>query len=1559
MLLWVLLALVVVTGAGIGVLSWLSPPQQPAVLPVAITTNPNGGPTAWFEQDRAVLAGGELLGRPLDDWAANPNRDQIRLRFRALAKAQRSRPVVVYLAAPASVDDAGGVFLRPADNLGDHPRNRLSLAELLAAFKDCPAKHRLLILNLTQPTDEPLFAQTQSELSSAVFKTLEASADSGRLCLVSCSPGQAPLASAELGHTLFGFYLEVGLHGAADGWTGATPDSRITVVELAAFLRSKVGEWASTTTATQQTPVLVGSAEDFVLHAVARSEDTSEPSLAGIDFPDWLRTNWPRADSIRRAPWAFRKARTALLAAERDLLAGKPSGEVQHDLESQLSAAEQLATALTNTTNPDPLPTLASTFPGYALPDPTILNELRAAARQFDTRPPAPTPGPGEKPAAEPPVPAEFEPFKAKPHPLVAAAAFLVLAEDPAPSATRVKGLNQLLSLQSPLPKFAETVLIRRLANLATTPGFAWSAERAALALQTARAFEDAAAQPGVHTLARLAIDTAYGLRADAEAVLFSPGYAPVEEASRRLRLAEAAARKLRDAADQFLAAKVTWESAVETLAAATPLVNARTVDLAAGERLAPAVRRLGELLAPPRQEFTVRQVGAFLVPVLTPDSYGVDTFASLASELERETGSVRAALGEFTRPLQAAALAKLRTQAETNDAGPPVVKELDSLLASPLLAVSDRASLWNLRAGITRRLATDAYRKDTTEREAIRKELARPPVANPREVGTTPAAESEAVTRQTKWTLALLRAGGLDEVAITALEAEFTKLASNPVALADRLRRLWMEEIPLQTMKPEPPPVCLTRLLPVSPAAAFLDQPARNPDTELYTVAVRRMWVWQAQRFAYEAGEADTADGSYQFASAAARVCALVTRTDPVGLLAIEPANAPKLTPERPTADLHLNLRLTGNVQPPVRVSALSPATGWLKVTPPTEASPPPLREYPLTLMVSAGDNPVAFPEARGVLIEATAGSRTYHRRVPVSLDDISSLLHLLIRTPGQVPTFAREIKLRPDGHPYPYQLLLANPTPRDRKVIVKLVGLNREMEVSVQAKKSVPLVFPAPPAVAPPLPPVAPQPGQAPPPPDLGIPVPGDELKLELLNPANRDDVLQTLRVPVSVANPADYLRVTEPVFLPATGTKKNRLSITVVPGEIPPGGPCTVRLGFPEDRNPELVVRDGSLIGPVSRGGPSLVLYAENLFLPGPGATRVWVTVDADGVERVLTYTASLPSLGETVRLTPVGEPRVYVKVAPVATGTAPLPVTLEVDNAPPGATLELLVGTAKDDSSPVIADLTHPVPTAKDIVARLNFDPKGETFLLTGSIKDHETKLSVKRLVGKRVLEARLLDRNGKELASHRVNVIFDGTPPRNVRFLDLPPKARKDQPLAVRATCDPTISGIKEVKFFIGKPQGESPPATPPPVAGRLFDERANEWRGAIPVEGQKGAVLVGVQFVTNAGLAAIATQEVELVDAAELNKPEPGSITGKLVEGTRPQGGIVVYLSVDKKTEKAKVTTKPDGTFTFEGLAPGTYYLLALKDSTGREAKQEVVVKAGEPTNLTLELLLK
>ncbi len=744
------------------------------------------------------------------------------------------------------------------------------------------------------------------------------------------------------------------------------------------------------------------------------------------------------------------------------------------------------------------------------------------------------------------------------------------------------------------------------------------------------------------------------------------------------------------------------------------------------------------------------------------------------------------------------------------------------------------------------------------------------------------------------------------------------------------------------------PPPSAVPVAAPRFAGLPQSDPPGPNRD------AAHALWAWHAARFEYEARESDGMD--YAFALAAARACRAAAGSGGDRYLEVTPAAPPRLTLDRPSSSLRVNLRAVGAPQPEARVRVLSPADGWVTVGAPTQVALDPLREVSASFAIAAGDNPVSFRDAKGVLLEAEAGGRTYHRRVPVSVDDITDRLMLFARTaPGQPPVSLREIRVRPNGTQQPYQLLLANPTPKDRKVFVRLAGLSREVEVTVPAGKTAPLLFPAPPPV--PTPPG--QPAQTPPA-DEGVALKSDELVLELFDAADRDAVKQTIRVPVAVANPADYLRITDPVFQPASGARPNRLSITVVPGDIPPGGPLTARLGFPEKRNPGLVVRDGNLTGPVSAGGSPLTLYAENLALPGPGANDVWVTVSADGVERVLTYFASLPSLGETVRLAPVGAPRVFVKVENVATGTAPLPVTLVVDNAPPGATLEFVIGTAASKDAPVVADLTQRIPTPKDAAARVKFDPKGEMLILTGFIRDHEPKLPVELLVGKRVLEARLLDRVGKELATHRADVTFDGTPPKNVQFLDPPARARKDQPLAVRAMCDPTISGIKEVKFFVGRPQGKTLPQNPPPISGKLFDEATNEWRCAIPVEGLKGTVTVGVQFTTNAGLASDPVMfDVELVDAADLNKPEPGKIAGTVIELRLPQKDRAVFLYDDKKVPKDKKITNAAGTFEFPNLVPGTYYLFTENDYSNAEAMLPVEVKPGETKTVTLEVLLR
>lgn len=1538
-LLVVLLILMTLAGVGIGLLYWLSPPREVVVLPVSITTDPReGGPVPWGEQDRAALASLNLLGRPLDDASANPSRDQIRLRFAALAKTPRPQPVVIHLAAPASVDGTGGVYLLPADPSGDSPRNRLTLAELLAAVRDCPARHKLLILNLTQPAEDPLFVPPSGDLSAAIFSTLESVPDGNRLVLVACGPGQTPFASPELGRSVFSFYLEAGLKGAASD----DRDGRVSVRELASFVRTRVNRWAMENRGVAQAPVLVGTTPDFVLRANPSGSGTEEKAVGEIAYPDWLKAAWESLDRWRTdgrahsAQWAFRQARSALLAAERDLHAGRNADDVKRALEQRLKDADQLAASLRAVPTPNPLPTLAAVFPGYVLLEPALIEQLRTAAIAVESKPPAPPAKPDEKPAET--LPPEFDAFKTKPHPLLAAAAFLVLAEDHDVSPGRVKLFAKLLAMQSPQIQFAEVLLIRRLAALADQSALSpWSGERAALALQTARFLEDTATQLDVIAYAKPALDEAYRLRAEAEAVLFAPGYASPEDATKRLRAAENAARVVKLAADRLHAATATRDDAVLWLAGATPLVNSGVVNTTDAIAVADAVAKLNAAL--PRRD----------------QSFTASDFTDRVPDWDRLASNVRGALAIANRLLTADSLAALRRRAGAADAGPAMLRELDAILASPLVPAAERVALWNARSEFARRLCGITLQKDTTDDEAFRNGLPRPLAIEPTSEELADPALAE---RRARWSAAILRGGGMDTPSSLKIEEELKRAIRDRFAFTDRLRRLWLEDAPAPVSRGTATPA-LAAILPVSPPTTRLDQATSNPLSIRRREAAQRLWAWQTARFEYEARDpADPGPGvtGVPFAVGAAKSCATAANVSGFPYVEITPAAMPRLTFEKPNGDLKLNLRTIG-APTSAKVQALTPADEWLKPVPSTTATLDPIRESMLSLPLAAGSKPTSHPSSLGVLVEAEVDfngeCRVFHRRVPVSLRTLANRVDLLIRTdPKAAPQSLSAFRVRPNGIPGAYQLVLFNPSPLPQKVIARLAGLNREtVPLTLEPNKPMPLVFAS---TAPPTPP--PLPNTAAVPDDGFRPLNDGALTLELLDPADKESILQTFVLPVAVADPASYLRVSDAVFSPGGDGRRNQLSMTVVPGDIPSSAACPVKMMFPPEFNRGLVVRDGSQAGSVVNAGKPVKLYTENIAFPSPVGAKVTVTLSADGVERVFTYSAALPTLGETVRLQSVTNPQVRVNAVEYAPGNVPLPVTLEVDNPPTGAKLELLVGTAKDNASPVSADLTLPIPTARARVVKFRFDPKGETFELAGSLVDHKPVLPVELLTGKRALEARLLTANGELVAKDRVYVVFDGNTPTDVHFLDLPPRAAKGQPLAVRATCAPTVSGIKEVKFFVGKPNKSELPASPAPVPGV---GEGGDWRATLQMPDTKGIVTVGVKFTTYAGLSTIETQEIDLADAAELNRPAPGAIAGKLTENRIVQPGATVFLYDAKGNPLAKATTKDDGTFAFKDLPPGSYYLFSEKITTNRQVKDQVDVKPGETTAKELELYLK
>src|SRR5205814_4527055 len=115
-----------------------------------------------------------------------------------------------------------------------------------------------------------------------------------------------------------------------------------------------------------------------------------------------------------------------------------------------------------------------------------------------------------------------------------------------------------------------------------------------------ARELEDAASRPEVVAFARAALDDAYRKRADAEAVLFAPGFAPPEEADRRLKLAADSAGQLKAFADQLRTATAAHAEATVWLTGAPPVVEAGLVPLPVALRFADATRELADALARP-----------------------------------------------------------------------------------------------------------------------------------------------------------------------------------------------------------------------------------------------------------------------------------------------------------------------------------------------------------------------------------------------------------------------------------------------------------------------------------------------------------------------------------------------------------------------------------------------------------------------------------------------------------------------------------------------------------------------------------------------------------------------------------------------------------------------------------------------------------------------------------------------------------------------------------------------------------------------------------------------
>jgi hypothetical protein len=338
--------ILLIAGAILGLLFSIQPIKEPYFVGLWIDQidDPLIPGNPWAAADRRVI---EAMGWPEQNAFSRQERKLLLQELNGL-EPRVDRPLVVYLCAHAVANDQGEVFVLPGDARLADPGTWIRLEEVLGILRRCRAKHKLLILDLGRPFPDTRMGILRTDVADnsqlLIDKSVEE--DPHLSVLSSCSAGQTPYVLEDVGHTAFGFYVEQGLNGSADGYNAKQRrDGRISVQELAAFVTARVDRWSRTNRPSPQTPRHSGS-QDFVL-TQARSYDRLEEPPEPPKYPDWLVRGWGLLDDWRANPeyrtsvTSYRRLEASLLGAERRWRGGLDVDKAPTELTDSLAVFER------------------------------------------------------------------------------------------------------------------------------------------------------------------------------------------------------------------------------------------------------------------------------------------------------------------------------------------------------------------------------------------------------------------------------------------------------------------------------------------------------------------------------------------------------------------------------------------------------------------------------------------------------------------------------------------------------------------------------------------------------------------------------------------------------------------------------------------------------------------------------------------------------------------------------------------------------------------------------------------------------------------------------------------------------------------------------------------------------------------------------------------------------------------------------------------------------------------------------------------------------------------
>jgi hypothetical protein len=754
-------------------------------------------------------------------------------------RSHADRPLIVHLSCLATVHE-GEVYLLPGDAVPGEPLTWLPLRRVTELIAECPAAGKILLLDIAHPVTDRRFGVVSGpqQLDAALAKQNLAKSDKFWI-LISCTGGQASHGSEELGTSVFAHYVRQALR--------ATADQRLTVKQVAEFVRSRTERWALDNRGQHQTPTLWGADTDFVLASVTDGV-TAPPAANALAYPKWLQEGWELRDRLlqkdkvhRRAPQALHQLEEQLLRIEERWRSGFESARLEKETDA-LKADYSTPVKSSILEIPQHSLTLAmmrQTAGSGLEPSVQDLIELLEKAKEVDKAKDAAA----AKDEMAKLIEKEWMPLvkkedekKRKSNPVMLAALLMeALVEVPRPEPVQLAFAKEALRrLQT--ERYIETLWLDRVAGL---PGLigkdktAWKLTAVAIgqgfqALQAREALIALASQePAMVGLIDASFRQADKDRQEGEKLLlWETGQA--REATALLQRAGETYRKLQDAIVHWRDTRHSIEDVGARLYGYLLYLSVAP-DPEQGEKLWTQIRdetqRLMDLL-------TAEQLGEGDLPDSSVLRFRLDSMQKLLESRARS-------------------LTKLGADGDVFD-----LDKIEALLACPCLDAKSRTDVWTAGHKLRKRLLDQTLQQDEKDGYSPL-----PGAGTTARATDMKAVQTSQALRQAGLTLDLLKLAGVQ--GLEPLSRALDRAKANPSteeleSLGQLVRKAWMRQFPEQLRAAKEDLTRLDRLTRIAPLPGAIGRAEDSGITSALTARRseqhRAFKLWLADRFSDEA---------------------------------------------------------------------------------------------------------------------------------------------------------------------------------------------------------------------------------------------------------------------------------------------------------------------------------------------------------------------------------------------------------------------------------------------------------------------------------------------------------------------------------------------------------------------------------------------------------------------------------------------------------------------------------------------------------------------------------